>query len=757
MRARPALGVAGGGAVLFALVLSGLWAPDSKWVGLGQDVVSAAATVGLWVGVRRHRGASRRAWTLIAIGVTAWVVGDFVWNAYAFVGAELPDVSIADILYLAAYPLLATGVVMMARSRAGNYLREGLLDGCIFTVSATIVVWQFLVLPISGTSSSWFTTTVWSAYPLADALLLGAVVWLTFTPGRRSAPTALLMASLGTMLVVDVLVSLLPAVSSFNTSYLYPLYPVAYVLVAGAALHPGSSELTTAGPASTRIHPVRFALVGCGLCAAAIVAVGPENTATTRYVFLGFALALCVMVVMRFAAAIRAREIVQDQLMYRSTHDELTGVVNRVLLLDRISHALVRAQRPHTTVAVLYVDLDHFKSINDTYGHDIGDELLVDVVRRLRLALRPSDTIGRMGGDEFVVLCEDLDVPEVIQVAQRITSAIAEPTSLSTLALQVTASVGIAINADDSCTVDTLIRDADTTMYEVKRRGGNGFALYDTRIRDAFTHRRELEDALRDATATGELVLQYHPIVRPRDSTVASFEALLRWQRGRRHAARARRLHRHRRGDGRDRPDRRVGPRDGLSQARDLGARRHQRSFDLRQRLGPAVPPRRTAARPSSARSRPRGADPTRLTLEITESVLIADNDNVIGQLEAIRQLGVRIAIDDFGTGYSGFSYLHRLPVDIIKIDQSLTADIGTDPAASIVVSALINLAHALGFQVIAEGAETADQVERLDALECDQIQGFYYARPAPAEEADFIARNGLRARELRGGNRPSR
>ena len=463
--------------------------------------------------------------------------------------------------------------------------------------------------------------------------------------------------------------------------------------------------------------------------------------------YLGLALAICMMVVARFAAAIRAREVVQDQLMYRSTHDELTGVVNRVLLLDRIGHALERAQRTGSTIAVLYVDLDHFKAINDTYGHDIGDELLIDVVHRLQATLRPSDTIGRMGGDEFVVLCEDITVRDAIHVAERLTAAIAEPTSLSTLALQVTASVGIAINMDERGTVDALVRDADTTMYEVKRRGGNAFELYDTRVRDTFNHRRELENVLRDATATGELVLHYHPVVRTKDATVASFEALLRWQRA----------------DGTL-----LAPGDFVAIAEETGtivpigawvietACHKIAAWTLDGIDEPslsinvsALQFRHGALLHDLERALTRtGADPTRLTLEITESVLVADNDNVISQLETIRRLGVRIAIDDFGTGYSGFSYLHRLPVDIIKVDQSLTADLGADPAAGIVVAAIIDLAHALGFQVIAEGAENAEQVERLRALGCDQIQGFYYALPAPSEQADLIARNGLPLRD---------
>jgi EAL domain-containing protein (putative c-di-GMP-specific phosphodiesterase class I) len=340
-------------------------------------------------------------------------------------------------------------------------------------------------------------------------------------------------------------------------------------------------------------------------------------------------------------------------------------------------------------------------------------------------------------------------------VAERLTAAIGEPTSLRTLALQVTASVGIAVSTDESTTTDALVRDADTAMYEVKRMGGNSYGLYDTHIREIFQHRREIEDALRDATATGELVLHYQPVVRPADSTVAGFEALLRWQRV---------------------DDTLLAPSEFISIAEETGAivpigawvietACHKlAAWALDGIKEPSLAINVSALqfrngvllhdiKRALART---GADPTRLVLEITESVLVRDNDKVIDQLEKIRQLGIRIALDDFGTGYSGLSYLHRLPVDIIKIDRSLTTELDTDPAASIVIAALIDLAHALGFQVVAEGAETHEQVERLRALECDQIQGYFYARPTTAAQADAIARHGLNALRNRSTARPN-
>jgi diguanylate cyclase (GGDEF)-like protein len=730
-----ALGVGG----LFALNSAG---PEETWVGIAEDIAAAVAGVALWVGAGRQPAGSRRAWSLVAVAVSCWVVGDFVWNGYAVVGLTRPDVSVADAFYLSGYPFLAAGVLTMARARAGRYLREGVLDGCIFGVAATAVVWQLLVVPTAASTTSWTTSAAWSAYPLADALLLAAVTWLALSPGKRNGATFAMLGSLVLTLVVDVLYAYLPVVSSFPTSRLDWLYPIAYALLAVAALHPTSRELTTTGVHVNRMHPARLVLLGGAICAAPVVALFADPDSTTRYVLLGLSLALGLVVVARFAAAVRAREVAQEELVYRSTHDELTGAVSRVLLVDRIAHAVERGRRQRDSVAVLYVDLDRFKAVNDTLGHDVGDQLLVEVARRMREVLRPSDTLGRLGGDEFVVLCEDVTTGEALRVAERLAQAIAEPTRLATLALQVTASVGIALSGDGSHTVDTLIRNADTAMYATKRRGGNGCELYDRQLRDAFKHRRDLEDALRDALDAGELVLHYQPMVRPDDDTVSGFEALLRWRR----------------------PDGSLlQPAEFIPIAEETGlivpigawvieqACRKLAAWKLDGITDPTISVNVSASQfrhhalPYDVKRAlaKTGADPTRLVLEIGESVFTANEDDAVEQLEQLRQLGVRVAIDDFGTGYSGLSYVHRLPVDIVKIDRAFVAELVTDPAASTVLAAVVHLAHVLGFQVVAEGAETAEQVELLRALECDRIQGFYYARPTASDRADVIAREG--------------
>jgi Amt family ammonium transporter len=578
---------------------------------------------------------------------------------------------------------------------------------------------------------------------LGDVLLIAAVAWFVLAPGVRGVPTFLFLGALVGTFVLDVLYSYLPVVSSFDVNRLDWLYPVTYLMLAAAALHRDCDELTTAGRPTTRMHPARLLFLGSSFGAASVVVILTDtDSPTTRWVLIGLSLLLSAGVVARFAFAVRARESAQVALAHQATHDELTGAVNRVLLIDRIGHALDRTRR-RGTLAVLYLDLDRFKSINDTLGHQVGDELLVAVARRISATLRSSDTLGRFGGDEFVVLCEDIEPEAVMAVAERIVTVVAKPLQVATTTLHVTASIGIAVSGSEPTAVDALIKSADAAMYAAKRQGGNRFELYDAKLRESLRRRREIENALRDATLREELALHYQPVVRPGDGSVAGFEALLRWHR----------------------PDGTlIAPSDFIPIAEETGlivpigdwvidrACKQLQDWKLQGVDDPwisvnvsALQLGHGALQHKIERALARtGADPTRLVIELTESALVREEKADASQLERIRQLGVRIAIDDFGTGYSGLAYLRKLPVDLIKIDQSFIAEIGTEESASAVLLAIVNLAHVLGFEVIAEGAETPDQIDVLRTLDCDYIQGFYYAHPAPPSTTDIIAQYGL-------------
>jgi diguanylate cyclase (GGDEF)-like protein/PAS domain S-box-containing protein len=429
------------------------------------------------------------------------------------------------------------------------------------------------------------------------------------------------------------------------------------------------------------------------------------------------------------ADAIRSRDV-QEQIRHDSLHDGLTGLPNRTLFLDRVGHALARNNRHPQLLAVFFIDLDHFKLVNDSLGHEAGDELLGLVAPRLESAIRPGDTLARLGGDEFAMLCEQLPSEvSATRIANQLTSALEEPIVLAGRDHVVSASIGIALGTPESSAAD-LLRDADAAMYNAKQAGRGRYELFDKEMLARVLTRVRTESALRTALADEEeIYVAYQPLVSLRSGEVVGAEALARW--------------RH--------PDRgAISPMEFIPVAEDSG---------LIHELGAQV--MRRAARESTAwQDDPdfagiavnvsvrqlvqpdglatlvreviaaEGIPPGFLTLEITESVLIERLDDARDALESLNDLGVRLSLDDFGTGFSSLSYLADLPFDNVKIDLSLIRNIVDRPQAAVLVAAIIDTVQALGKQVIAEGVETLEQATRLQELGCDIAQGYYFAKP---------------------------
>jgi diguanylate cyclase (GGDEF)-like protein len=430
--------------------------------------------------------------------------------------------------------------------------------------------------------------------------------------------------------------------------------------------------------------------------------------------------------------ALRAAEWFRD----RSLHDALTGLPNRVLLKERIHHASERAQRTHKAVAVLFVDLDHFKRVNDDYGHAVGDEMLVAVAQRMSALVRAGDTLARVSGDEFVFLCEDLGaVCDVVLLIDRISEAFTAPFALTSVEIAATASVGIAYAGPGAAITEDLVRDADMAMYQAKRRGGDTHQLIDLQVAETVHDSNQLDRDLRMALAHAELDVAYQPIVRTADGFVTGVEALLRWTRpnsGPVPAATA------------------VAVAEQSGLITKIGAWVLARSCqdwatwmaedpDLHLDLSVNVSPRQLMAPGFAATVAAvlvdSGMDPTALVLEVTEGILVEDADRAMSVLGDLKALGVRLALDDFGTGYCSLSYLQRFPIDIVKIDQTFVANLGHDPAASAIAASVTSLAHVLGMTVTAEGVETEEQRDEVVAIGCDLAQGFLYARPLTSLE----------------------
>jgi diguanylate cyclase (GGDEF)-like protein/PAS domain S-box-containing protein len=422
----------------------------------------------------------------------------------------------------------------------------------------------------------------------------------------------------------------------------------------------------------------------------------------------------------------------EDDIRYQALHDPLTGLPNRVLFLDRLGHALAR---PGAEVAVVLLDIDNFKLVNDSLGHSAGDKLLMEIAPRLQTALGPGDTIARLGGDEFVVLLEEIpDERSAARVAERIVAAFDLPFDLSAGEHFAKASLGIALADGDGSVPASLIRDADAAMYQAKGRGRARFEIFDGAMRTRTVERLSVENDLRRALERNELCVAYQPIVSLRDGSLVSVEALLRWQ----HPTRGL-----------------LSPAEFIPVAEDSGliepigrwvmdvacmqaAHWHAAQPDSRP-LGICVNlsvrqfnQRDLEATVANALALA-GIEPSTLCLEITESVLLEESEKVSETITRVAQHGVRFALDDFGTGYSSLAYLTRLPIDALKVDRSFVEALGSDSRSTAITTAIVRMAQALSIDVIAEGVETASQVDALRGLRCELAQGFYFHRPLKA------------------------
>lgn len=440
---------------------------------------------------------------------------------------------------------------------------------------------------------------------------------------------------------------------------------------------------------------------------------------------------------------ITERKKEEERINYLANYDVLTGLPNRYLLSDRIEQALSSAQRNQARVAVLFIDLDRFKNINDSLGHDIGDALLKLVARRLKSCLRRSDTIARQGGDEFVAVLTELDsADEVIFVAEKMIESLLENFTLNEYQLSITPSIGISIYPDDGQSSIELLRNADLAMYRAKDSGRNNFQFYAPDMNVKAVQRLKLENSLRAAISQQQLMVYYQPKVNVHSGKMTGMEALLRWQH----------------------PEMGfVSPAIFIPIAEESGLINEIGDWVLRQSCLQArlwqgqgfdiVPVAVNLSSRQLKQSnlvehiltvlRDAELDARYLVLEITESMLMDMGDSGVGVLEQLRAAGIKLALDDFGTGYSSLSRLKNLPLDSLKIDQSFVRDIVTDPNDASIVSATAVLAHALNLRVTAEGVETQDQLDFIKSLQCEEYQGYLFSRPVPALEVEkFLQRS---------------
>jgi len=432
------------------------------------------------------------------------------------------------------------------------------------------------------------------------------------------------------------------------------------------------------------------------------------------------------------------------QMAHSAEHDFLTGLPNRMLLNDRVGQAIALATRYTKKVAVLFLDLDGFKHINDSLGHPIGDKLLQSVAKRLVDCIRGSDSVSRQGGDEFVLLLLELERAEDAAVtARRMLEAVAQPHTIDQHDLHVTASIGLSIYPDDGLDAETLIKNADTAMYQAKENGRRSFQFFKPAMNVRAVERQFIEEGLRRALERQEFALHYQPTVNLMTGAITGAEALIRWT----HPTRGS-----------------IAPAQFIPVAEDCGLILPIGAWVLREACAQAqawmdagLPITSMAVNVSAMEFRDKnfldglfailsetGLDPRSLELELTESVLMKHAEFTASVLQILRKRGVQVAVDDFGTGYSSLSYLQKFPVDALKIDQSFVRQISTAGDDTTIVKAVIGMARSLKLRVIAEGVETLDEVAFLRAYRCEEAQGYYFSRPVLPQQFAMLLRNGI-------------
>ncbi|GAB6043562.1 EAL domain-containing protein [Endothiovibrio diazotrophicus] len=438
---------------------------------------------------------------------------------------------------------------------------------------------------------------------------------------------------------------------------------------------------------------------------------------------------------------ISERKAAEERIAHLAHHDILTGLLNRFSLEDRLEQVLAGARREGREVVVLFIDLDRFKHINDSLGHQVGDQLLVEVASRLRGCVRESDIVARIGGDEFVlVLTGFTESAYAAHVAEKILQRVSEPYRIADHELETTPSIGIAVFPSDGANADELLKSADVAMYHAKERGRHNYYFFTESMRVAATERLALEHALRVAVEEGQLELHYQPQIHVGEVRICAVEALVRW----RHPE-----------QGLIPPDRFIPLAEESGVILPLGAWVLDRACaELARWKAAGIGGVRMAVNLSarqlqseglvdqvSAAMLAHGLEGSELELEITETAAMSDAELAVAQLTALRRLGVRLAIDDFGTGYSSLAYLKRLPIQTLKLDRTFVRDLEQDNNDAEICAATVALAHNLGLEVVAEGVETEAQQAFLTELGCDCLQGYRFSRPLPAEEAErFIA-----------------
>lgn len=706
--------------------------PESKLVlynGLGL-----LSVVFLLVGVKRNHSTAKEPWLWFAAGLSSFLVADICYYVLELTnGGVAPFPSIADFFYLMMYPLVIIGMTKMVRSMTPGRNTASFIDAAVVGIAMFGVLWVLFVDNMFNVGTPTDELAVSLAYPIMDVALLAVAARLVVTAQLKHPPFAFMVLAIASLAIADTGYNILLATDDFETGlFIDGFWLFFYAGFATAALHPAGEHDLDDIQNQDKLTATQLFLMFFATLSVPLVDLlwGSEKD---RVVTIVASALLFLLILVRVFTLMKTIERGKDRLRHDAEHDALTGLSNRVLFADRTETAL-RSADNNGNVAVLFIDLDDFKTVNDSLGHQAGDDMLAEVASRLSDCVRPSDTVARFGGDEFAILLESAsDRRDAVTVARRALEALGEPIDLGPRSVRASASIGIAMEADDSIDVDTLMRNADVAMYLSKSRGKGRFAFFEPDMHEEAVERLDLKADLQRGLDDSEFVLYFQPIFDLKSGKVSLVEALIRWK----HPERGL-----------------VAPDKFISLAEESGlivpigewvmreackqaAAWHKIegcedisitvNLSVRQLQDVSLVNTLTRALLDS------GLAAEKLVFEITESMLAIDAERSAGILEQLKTIGVKLAIDDFGTGYSSLSYLKSFPVDAIKIDRSFISELHRSSTSSALVEAVVNLSQALGAYTVAEGIEYADQAAELRKLGCDRAQGFYYCRPLPA------------------------
>ncbi len=733
---------------------------------LSYNAIGVASIAGILLGVRKNRPPARLGWFLLAAANASFVCGDAVFDVYDLIlHAEAPFPSVADGLYLAGYPFLFAAAFLISRVRVTQESRETWADALIVCVGGVALSWQLLMRSYAHDDTiDWFGRFVTMSYPMMDIGVIFIVVGALLSGRARRTADQLIIASMAAMLVGDFVYDVLVLHNGYQMGNpIDAAFLSSYLLFAAAALHPSMAQpaqvIERGGAEAHRWIPL---VAVAGFVSPTILLLSaPLHFDVDVPVLATTSIVLFALVVLRFAwlygrtkqqavllahrgeslqASLDTQRALEEELRHQAFHDSLTGLPNRALLHDRVGHALAGTRRSGGAAAVFFCDLDGFKAVNDSLGHQSGDSLLVLAANRLRGIVRAADTVARLGGDEFAVVIDDVENVDVATaLAARIVAVLREPVVVNGQHTKLSVSVGVAFG-DHTVSVEQILSEADTAMYEAKASGKDRYSVFEPRMRSQLLDQIAITNSFDGALDREEFFLEYQPQISLADGNLEGFEALVRW----RHPALGL-----------------LGPYRFISLAEDTGfivelgrwilraacreAARWNEAFGMSLSLSVNISVRQlesdSLVADVQAALAASGLDPSLLVLEITESILMIDRQHTVETLSRLRATGIRIAIDDFGTGYSSLGYLHQFPVDILKIDKSFVdplAQPGDEGTAF--VQMILRLARDLRVVTVAEGVETGVQRDTLARLRCHSAQGYLISRPLPVTAAhDFI------------------